>query len=131
MQSLISMGLSCPNHSTAHDLALACLDGDASALDALHDCLSEMEEPMLKVGQKYLIRTVSNYFTGEVIYAAMTHVVLKNAAWIPDTGRFHECFNTGVFREVEPYPQDAEVIVNLAAVVDATVWKHSLPAEAV
>lgn len=79
----------------------------------------------LKVGTCYLIRTVTHYYTGRVKSLTTTDVVLEKAAWIPDTGRYHEALSHGNLREVEPYPN--EVIVSLAAIVDAAPWDHPLP----
>jgi hypothetical protein len=77
------------------------------------------------LGQKYLVRTVTHYYTGKLVALSSTEMVLGEAAWIPDTGRFHDCLEKGQLGEIEPYP-DA-VIVNRGAVVDASVWKHDLP----
>jgi hypothetical protein len=81
----------------------------------------------LQVGACFLIRTVTHYYTGRVKALTATDVVLGEAAWIPDTGRYHEALRTGVLREVEPYPD--EVIVSLTAIVDAARWDHPLPRE--
>ena len=81
----------------------------------------------LKIGESYLIRTVTHYYTGRVKSISPSDVVLEEAAWIPDTGRYSEALQTGSLAEVEPYPN--EVIVSMGAIVDAAVWKHPLPRE--
>lgn len=81
----------------------------------------------MKIGECYLIRTVTHYYTGRVKSMSPSDVVLEDAAWIPDTGRYSEALQTGGLAEVEPYPD--EVIVSMGAIVDATVWKHPLPRE--
>lgn len=77
------------------------------------------------LGEKYFIRTISNYFTGKLVSIHERSLVLSDAAWIPDTGRFSDSLKTGQFNEVEPYP--GEVIVNMDAIVDASVFNHELP----
>ena len=81
----------------------------------------------LKIGVCYLIRTVTHYYTGRIKSVSPTDVVLQDAAWIPDTGRYSDALRTGTLAEVEPYPN--EVIISCAAVVDAAEWKHPLPRE--
>jgi hypothetical protein len=79
----------------------------------------------LQVGECYLIRTVTHYYTGRLKSLTTTDLVLEEAAWIPDTGRYSVALQTGQLLEVEPYPN--EVIVSLAAIVDAARWSHPLP----
>jgi hypothetical protein len=119
-----------PRDATLRRLARAVLDGDFAALVGIWDRLHEVGEvPMqaLRVGECYLIRTVTHYYTGRVKSVSFTEVVLGEAAWIPDTGRYHEALRTGSLAEVEPYPD--EVIVATAAIVDAARWDHPLPRE--
>lgn len=70
------------------------------------------------IGQAYLIRTVTMIDTGIVIRVTEQEIVLTDAAWIADTGRFSEAVKNAEFSEVEPFP-DGEVIVGRAAVIDA------------
>jgi len=78
-----------------------------------------------KVGEQYLIRTVTLYYTGRIKQITSQELVLEDASWIPDTGRFHDCLKEGKFNEVEPFIDD--VIVPRAAIVDVTKWGHKLP----
>lgn len=82
-----------------------------------------------QVGKNYFIRTVTNYLTGELVRVTPKELVLKNAAWIADTGRFMDLLKNGAPKEVEPFPEGEEVIVGRGAVIDAVTWKHSLPRE--
>jgi hypothetical protein len=79
------------------------------------------------VGRKYLIRTLTFYYTGhlEAVYAG--EVVISSASWIPDSGRFGDFVNTGVPAECEPFPDAAQVVINRAAIVDCMPWVHDLP----
>ncbi len=80
-----------------------------------------------QIGKNYLIRTVTNYFTGRLIHVGHLELVLADAAWIADTGRFSDAVRNGTLNEVEPYP--GEVIVGRGSITDACVWDSSLPRE--
>lgn len=82
-----------------------------------------------QVGKKYLIRCVTLYYTGRVSEIIGNDLILEDAAWVADSGRFHDALKTGSLSEVEPFIDP--VIVPLATVVDATVWNHDLPQEQV
>lgn len=82
---------------------------------------------MFKLNKKYFIRTVTLYYTGELIDMDENFLVLQHVSWIGDTGRFNNALNSGEFSEVEPYPENAKVIVNKASIVDACEWQHELP----
>lgn len=84
--------------------------------------------PKLK-GSNVFIRTVTHYFTGHVERVTKSWIILSQAAWIADTGRFSEALKTGRLNEVEPYPDDGVVRVARDGVIDAAPWKHSLPRE--
>lgn len=78
-----------------------------------------------EIGQKYFIRTVTYFLTGEVTDIKDKFLVLKDAAWIADTGRFADALKKGEFNEVEPV--ETTVFVNTESIVDAYVWTHALP----
>lgn len=78
---------------------------------------SSAEHPF-EIGKPYLIRTVTNYLTGKVVGVTQTEIVLTDAAWIADTGRFSDALKKSAFNEVEPFP-DGEVIVGRGALIDA------------
>jgi hypothetical protein len=77
------------------------------------------------VGQAYFIRTVTMHYTGRVRAVTASDVVLEDAAWIADSGRYHTALETGALSEVEPIPD--HVIVGRGAIVDCVPWKHPLP----
>ena len=89
-------------------------------------CGSANKTPFV-VGEKYLIRSVTNYHTGRVKAVVGDFLVLENAAWIGSTGRFHNALKTGELSEVEPIIGDA--FIAIGAVVDAEEWAHDLPSE--
>jgi hypothetical protein len=78
-----------------------------------------------QVGQNYFIRTVTHYYTGKLERVTAKELVLSDAAWIADTGRFHDAIKTGKLNEVEPFIDP--IIVGRGAVIDAFRWNHALP----
>lgn len=80
-----------------------------------------------KVGKKYFIRTVTYFVTGKVKKIAGGFLVLEDAAWIADTGRFNEAINKGALSEVEPV--NVLVFLNLNSITDGYEWIHKLPRE--
>lgn len=75
-----------------------------------------------EVGANYLIRTVTMIDTGRIVAVTDQEIVLEDAAWIADTGRFHSALATCEFGEVEPFPT-GRVIVGRSAVIDAVKIK--------
>lgn len=79
-----------------------------------------------KTGKCYLIRTVTNYWTGRLIRIGPQELTLEDASWIADTGRFSQALNgPDNLNEVEPVVPN--VIVGRGSVVDAIEWLHPLP----
>lgn len=77
-----------------------------------------------RIGECYLIRTVTHYTLGRVVAVGPHEIVLTEAAWVADSGRYHEALSKGFLKEVEPYPEEGESIVGRGAVVDAQPWTH-------
>ncbi len=96
---------------------------DAKKLTALIELLSdahpttETDSPW-KVGANYFFRTVTFFYTGKLVAVTPQELVIENAAWIADTGRFTQALENCDFDEVEIYPA-GPVIIGRAAVVDA------------
>lgn len=80
-----------------------------------------------KVGANYFIRTVTHHFTGKLTKVTSKELVLVDAAWIADDGRFSNALKEGKLNEVEPFPDGQEVIVGRGSLIDATEWLHPLP----
>ena len=78
-----------------------------------------------EIGKAYLIRTVTHIDIGIVKEVGDKELVLSEASWIADTGRYHDALKTGDLNEVEPYIND--VILGRGAIVDATIWEKDLP----
>lgn len=79
------------------------------------------------IGKAYLVRTVTMIVTGRVVRVVNGLLVLEDAAWIADTGRFSDALKTGVLSEIEP--AEGQVLVGLGAIVDVYEWNHELPRE--
>ncbi len=80
----------------------------------------------LDFGDKVFVRTVTHYYTGRIIQSPDDKfIALADAAWIADTGRFHQALSTGKLAEIEPFP--AGVLIAVGAVVDISPWNHELP----
>ena len=95
------------------------------SLKDIKESLKEEVKFPFGIGNKVLIRTVTHIQTGEITELVGNFVVLKDAAWIADTGRFNECLGKGTFSEVEP--MTCKCIVNITAIIDAFEWQHALP----
>ena len=82
-----------------------------------------------KLQKKYFIRTVTMHLVGKLKFVSDKELVLSSASWVADSGKFHNALKNGKLEEVEPFVND--VIVNRASIIDATVWDHDLPKEAI
>ena len=72
-----------------------------------------------EIGRVYLIRTVTHIDTGRLVAVTPHELVIEDAAWIADTGRYADALKKAEFGEVEPYP-DGIVIIGRGALIDAT-----------
>ena len=77
------------------------------------------------VGKAYLIRTVTMHYTGRVVEVTDSDVLLEDAAWIADTGRYSNSLLSGELSEIEPYP--GRVAVCRGGMIDFCEWTHNLP----
>jgi uncharacterized membrane protein len=78
------------------------------------------------VGGRWFIRTVTFHLVGNVVRRAGSFLVLKDASWVADSGRFMQAIKDGSLSEVEPV---GEAVVSIASIVDAFPWKHALPTD--
>lgn len=94
---------------------------------ALSDSPSEKADLPFEVGGKYFFRTVTYFATGRVKEIVGKFLVLEDAAWIADTGRFRQAIMDGVLDEVEPV--DVPMYLNTDVITDAFQWTKELPRE--
>ncbi len=78
----------------------------------------EGEFQPFEIGAVYLIRTVTMIDVGRVVAASKQYIILEDAAWIADTGRFSDSLKSCKFNETEPFP-DGQVIVSAGSIIDA------------
>ena len=78
-----------------------------------------------QVGKNYVIRTVTMIQVGKLVDVTDQELVLEDAAWVADTGRWKNFLEEGKVNEVEPFPE-GKVIVGRQALIDAVIWKHAL-----
>ena len=78
------------------------------------------------VGKAYFIRTVTYHLLGKVEKIAGNFLVLSDASWVADSGRFWKAIGEGELNEVE-FVGDA--IVSMTAICDAFPWVHKIPKE--
>jgi hypothetical protein len=104
------------NLTIAEAREIAALFNQQSALPVLSSCGPHAWE----IGKNYLIRTVTMVDSGRLVAVTEHELVLEDAAWIADTGRFSDAVAKAEFGEVEPFP-DGRVIIGRGSVIDAVV----------
>ena len=77
-----------------------------------------------EIGKNYLIRTVTMIDTGKLVAVTEHELVLEDAAWIADTGRFAQAVEQAEFGEVEPFPA-GRVIIGRGSIIDAVPIKKT------
>jgi len=76
-----------------------------------------------KIGGEYFFRTVTYHLTGRLVNVIGKFLVLEDAAWIADSGRFNKFFTEPTAElEVEPFGERL-VNLNIDSIVDATERK--------
>lgn len=85
--------------------------------------LSEFEDI---IGHQWLIRTVTYFLVGRVTKRVGPFLLLEEASWVADTGRFHDAIKKGTLSEVEPV---GPALLNVSAIVDMFPWAHKLPTD--
>ena len=83
-----------------------------------------LTEHPFKVGESWFMRGVTYHLVGKVAKLEGKFLVLENASWIADSGRFMNAIKEGKLSEVEPV---GDAVINTDAIVDAFPWKHKLP----
>lgn len=92
--------------------------GEVKQLVSLLNIQSRKEEHPWEIGKNYLVRTVTMIDTGRLVAVTPQELVLEDAAWIVDTGRFSDALEKVDFNEVEPFPF-GKVIIGRGSIIDA------------
>lgn len=77
------------------------------------------EDLFFRPGKTYFLRTVTHHHVGTLVRCNDRELVLEKAAWIPDDGRFAQAVAKADFKEVEPFPEGSEILLNRGSLVDA------------
>jgi len=79
------------------------------------------------VGKCWFFRTVTYHVIGRVIEVIGGKLLLlEEASWVADSGRFMNAIKKGTLSEVEPL---GDWGVNIDATTDFGPWLHALPTE--
>lgn len=81
-----------------------------------------------EIGKNYFIRTVTHHLTGKLVAVGEHELVIVDAAWIADDGKFSSSLATEEFNEVEMFPAGKNVLVGRASLIDA-VQINKLPTQ--
>lgn len=100
---------------------------EARELAAMFGGKTELGGHPYVVGKAYFIRTVTHHYTGRLEAVYEHELLLSEAAWIADDGRFAQAVAEGKFNEVEPYPDNAKVVIGRASIIDAVQFDPKLP----
>lgn len=80
-----------------------------------------------EIGKAVIIRSVVFHYLGRVRAVTDSEMVLEEASWLADSGRWNEALVTGKLNETEPYP--GPCFVSRDSILDWTFWNHPLPRE--
>ena len=93
--------------------------GQIKEIGAITGTSNKTDDSHWDTGKPYFIRTATYHLTGRLVKVTPIELVLEDAAWIADSGRFADAVKSGDFSEVEPFPGEMQVIVNRTAIIDA------------
>ena len=96
--------------------------GEAREIAALFQGRQAPDNSAWEIGKIYLIRTVTMANTGILVAVTPQELVIEEAAWIAETGRFSDAVEKAEFGEVEPFPT-GRVIIGRGAIIDAVQIK--------
>lgn len=83
----------------------------------------------MRIGKSYYIETATKFWSGRLRAVEGGFLILENAAWIADTGRWTDFLRTGEPDEVEPVPGDGVWSLNMAFVTGYREYPGKLPQE--
>ena len=77
-------------------------------------------------GDNVMVQTVTFFWVGQVQSVVNGYLILDNASWVADTGRFDECLDKGTLAEKCVIKKHSPRI-SLASVVAVLPWTAKLP----
>lgn len=94
--------------------------GEIKQISTLLGGSQESDINAFEVGKCYVIRTVTMINTGRVVAVGKQEILLDEAAWVADTGRYHDFLKSPatMAKEVEPYPVGMRAGVGRGAICD-------------
>lgn len=96
-------------------------------LEALNDVIDGVRNAPYEVGGTYLFRCVTYHYIGTVTYVGPMEIVLKNAVWVADSGKFDDALEKGTLTDYMHYREGDPVVLCRLSIVDATPWRNPLP----
>lgn len=80
-----------------------------------------------KIGENIFVRTVTHILIGRLIAVYPTELVIEDASWVADTGRYADSMKDfSNLSEVEPYPDGLPVIIGRGSIIDAHMTNQPL-----
>ena len=79
-------------------------------------------------GKNIFVRTLSYHQIGKYMGVKDGFLMLKDASWVANSGRFNEALISGNLEEVEPF-REGIILVGIMSIVDVCEWVHELPRE--
>ncbi len=73
-------------------------------------------DKFFKKGEQYFVQTATHYYVGTLADVNDMALLLTDAAWVADTGRFNEFMSGSKPYELEPCGQ-VPVLISLGAVI--------------
>ena len=86
---------------------------------ATPSCIAHAQDAHWCIGKNYFIRTVTHHHAGKLVGVTDKELILENASWIPDDGRFTDALKSCAFAEVEMFPASSQVIIGRGSIIDA------------
>lgn len=88
-----------------------------------------MRDHFFNIGENYLIRTVTFTYLGNLMEVGEKELLIGDASWIANTGRFSNMLKEGVTvqesSKIEPC--NADIVIGRGAIVDMIPYNHELP----
>ena len=79
-----------------------------------------------EIGKPYFIQTVTHYYLGRLTGITENELVVCDASWVANTGRFNEFIDGGEPAENEPYRTSSHVIISRGALISATIKETNI-----